>query len=143
MSRAFDFVELAFFTNSRCDGVTSARYNERTRDEFVALVFFDIVLLTGDEGLINFYDTLLDFTIDEDLVAKRIDEKIAFDDLVLINLNGFAISYYCGFLLGNQTHLVDGFFGADFIDDTDKGVCDSDENKKKVFEGADHQNHEC
>ena len=44
-------------------------------------------------------------------------------------------------LLGDKAHFVDGFFGADFVDDTNEGVGDSDKDKEEIFVAADNQDH--
>jgi len=57
-------------------------------------------------------------------------------------LESFPFSNYGRLLLSDETHFVYGEFGADAVDDTDKGIGDSDEDKKKVFVGTDRDNHE-
>lgn len=106
-------------------------------------MFGDVVLLASDEGLINLYGALLYFAVYDDLVAEREDGEVAFDEVLLIYLEGFTVSDDSRALLGNKTHLIYGFFGADFIDDADEGVRDGDEDEKEVFMGADKNNHAC
>ena len=105
-------------------------------------MFFDIVLFAGDERFVDFDVALLNFAIDDDLVAEGEDEEIAFDDVVLVDLDRLAITNDSGLLLGDEAHFVDGAFSADFVDDTNQSVRNGDEDEEEVLIRADGENHE-
>ena len=138
----FDFAEFGFGADGGGGGFTGAGDNEGTGDEFVTVFLGDVVLLTSDEGFVNFDSSLFEAAVDEDLVAEREYYEVAFDDLVSRDLDGFAVTDDGGFLLGGEAHFVDSFLGTDFVDDTDKGVRDGDEDEEEVFIGADHEDHD-
>ena len=123
-------------------GVASARYDETARDERVAGGPNDVVLFPSDIGLVDLYGPLSDFAVNDYLVAEAIDEEVTFDDVGLVDLEGFAVSNDGGLLLGDEFELVDSAFGADFVDDADESVSDGDEEKKEIFVGANRDNHE-
>ena len=77
-----------------------------------------------------------------DLVAYRKDEEIAVDDLLLADLANLTISDNRRPLFRDKTHFVDGFLGANFVDNADKGISNGDEHKKKIFVAADKKNHD-
>ena len=62
--------------------------------------------------------------------------------MVLVDLDWLAVTNDSGLLLGDEAHFVDGAFGADFVDDTNEGVCDGDEDEEEVLVRADGENHE-
>ena len=142
VSGLFDSAQLRFGANGGGGGFTSAGNDERAGDELVAFFLSDVILLTSDESFVDFDGALFEAAVDEDLVAEREDEEVAFDNLVLVDLDGFAVSDDGGLLLGGEAHFVDGAFGADFVDDTNQGVRDGDEDKEEVLVRADGQNHE-
>ena len=92
--------------------------DKTTRGECVASSLFDVVLLAGDEGFINFGTSLFDAGVDEDLVAEFEDEKVAVDDGAGGDLARFAVSDDGGVLFGSETHFVDSFFGTNGVNDT-------------------------
>lgn len=59
----------------------------------------------------------------------------------MVDLESLAVSNDGRFLLRNEAHFIDGVLGADFVDNTDKGVGDGDKNKEEVFVGANQDNH--
>ncbi len=79
----------------------------------------NVVSFPSDESLVDFDIPLFDAGIDDDLVAEFKNEKIAVDDFAGGNLAWFAVPDDGGFLLGDKAHFVDGFFGADGVDDAD------------------------
>jgi len=99
-------------------------------------------LFTGDEGFVDFDASLFDLSVDDDLVTKREDEEVAFDDLVLEDLANLSFPDDGRLLLGEEAHFVNGSFRTDAIDDADAGVSDSDEDEEEVFVGANGDNHE-
>ena len=76
------------------------------------------------------------------MVAEGEDHKITFDKLVTGDLAGLTVTNDSRLLLGNEAHLIDGFFGTYFVDNTNKSVCDSNEDKKEIFIRANIDNHE-
>ncbi len=99
-------------------------------------------MLAGDEGFVDFDLALFDDGVDDNLITEAENKEVAFDDLVLVDLALFAISDHSGAFFGEEAHFVDGFFGADAVDDADKSVCDGNEDKEEVFVGANRDNHE-
>ena len=68
-------------------------------------------------------------------------KKITIDDLLLADLANLTISDNRRPLFRNKTHFVDGFLGADFVDNTDKGISNGDEHKKKIFVATNKKDH--
>ena len=134
--------KLAVLADGGGGGFTSASNDKTTRDKLVARFFDDVILFAGNVGFVDFDLALLDLCINDDLITEREDEKIAFDDLVLRNLSSFSVSDNSRLLLGDKTHFVDGFFGADAVDDADTSIGDGDEDEEKVFIGTNRDNHE-
>ena len=139
----FEFADVAVFDGGSDGGFAVAGDDEATRDEFVAWAFFDVVGFAGDEGFVDFDDSLFDGGVDEDLVAEAEDHEISLDEVFRANLDGFVISNNSRVLLGEKFHLVDGAFGADFVDDGDESVGDGDKDEEEVFIRADDENHRC
>lgn len=137
----FEFFEIAVFDGGLGDGFTSARDDKATRDELVFDSLFEVVLFASDEGFVDFDASLSDFAVDEDLVANRINDDVAFFDVFLVDLKDLAVSFDSGFLLGQKFHFVNGVFGADFVDDSNESVGDSDKDKEEIFVRADDKNH--
>ena len=142
MSGGFDFAKLTVCAYGYSFGLAGTRYDKGTGNEFVAFFLFDIVLLAGDKSFVDFDGTFRDFTINKDLVAESVDDEVAFDYLGLVDLNRFAVSDDGRFLLGNEAHFVDGFFGTNFVDNADESVRYGDEDKKEIFVSADRDNHQ-
>ena len=94
-------------------------------------------MFAGDEGFVDFDFAGLDDGVDEDLVAERENQEVALDDLIGGDLAVSAFPDDGGVLLGLEFLLVDGLFGANFVDDADKGVGDGDKDEEEVFVGAD------
>ena len=138
----FKLTEGGFVANSGGNGLAGARNDKGAGDKLVAFLLSDIVLLTGDKRFVNLDGSLSDLAVDEDLIAERIDDEVAFDDLVLRNLTRFAIPDDGRFLLGNETHFINGFLRPDFVDDADQSVKNGDKNEEEVLVGTDHENHD-
>ena len=132
----FEFGEIVLGANRGDFGLTGAGNHKGTGDEFVAGVFRDVVLFAGDEGFVDLDFASADHGVDQDLVAEREDHEVTLDDLVSGDLTGLAVTDDRGLLLGQETHFVDGAFGANFVDDADQSVGDGDEDEEKVFVGA-------
>lgn len=111
--------ELGLSADGSDSSFTGARDHEGAGDEFVALILCDAALLAGDIGFVDFYSSLFDFGVDDDLVTEAEDDKIAFDEIFGGDLEGFAVPDDGGVLLGDEFEFVDGAFGADFVDDAD------------------------
>ena len=99
------------------------------------------VLLTSDKGLVNFDGAGFYNAVKKNLVAKRKDGNVAFGNGGGIYLDGFVVSQDGGVLFGKELELVDDFFGAKFIDNTNESIGDGDKNKQHVFVTADKSHH--
>ena len=142
MCGGFDFGELAVAADGGDSGFAGAGNDEAARDELVAFLFGDVVLLAGDVGFVDFYLAFFYFCIHNDLIAERENHEVAIHNLVLEDLPGFAVPDDGGLLLGNEAHFVDSPLGADAVDNRDAGVGDSNKDEKEILVGANRDNHQ-
>ena len=123
-------------------GSSSAGNYERARDELVAGVFFNIVLLAGDKGFVNLYGSVLYYTVIQDLIAEGENEDVVFFNLVWFDLVSATAAFDNGVFCGENAKFVDDFLGAEVVNNADEGVCDGNENKEHVFVTTDRDDHE-
>ena len=105
-------------------------------------MFQNIIGFASDKRFVNLHFPFNYLAVYNNLVTYRENKEIAVDDLLLADLANLTIPDNRRALLGNETHFVDGFLGADFVDNTDKGISNGDEYKKKIFVAADKKNHD-
>ena len=138
----FEFVDEILLANGRGGSFASAGNDEAARGECVAFSLSNVFLFAGNKGFVDFNSSLFYAGVDDDLVAETKDKEIAFDYLIGGDLTRLTITDDGWLLFGENSKFVDGFFGADFINNANEGVGDGNENKKEVFVGANGDNHE-